>query len=110
MSAIKAKGPVREHRASTEIQHRNGSRLRPGFGHSNTASGPSAHAAVGMHCTVCGQRNRGSVDLALSSSGDAYHAPVCPVCVEAIKSSAGYRSAAFHRLAQHQLYRGACHA
>ncbi|BBF87685.1 hypothetical protein DLM_4111 [Aquitalea magnusonii] len=47
--------------------------------------------------------------MALSSSGDAYHAPVCPVCVEAIKSSAGYRSAAFHRLAQHQLYRGECH-
>lgn len=109
LPSCKAKGPVLSHRAFAE------SVLYPGFRLQSKQDDCIRGRLViqpspAKQCPVCHQRRLLDKPLALTLFGQRFQADVCASCHDAAKTSANYRQTAAHSLAQHQLYRGDCHA
>lgn len=68
-----------------------------------------AFASSAQPCAACGQWRQGSQTMALPLFGQVFHASVCPICYESVRSSGPYRASVAHGIAQRQ-HHEACHA
>lgn len=108
-NCTKAKGPAQQRRALTEIQHRNGIRLRHGRAHSSTPSELFAVAGRDTCCPICSGSHASYRLFGVTFDDQVFRAMVCALCIDAIKANTAYRGVAGHRLAQQEQFRGDCH-
>lgn len=61
-------------------------------------------------CAACGQWRPGSQPMALSLADQMFHASICPMCFESVRSSGQYRASVAHGIAQRQHHEACNHA
>ncbi len=105
----KAKDPVQEHRASTEILQCSRIRLRNEPAYSITARLSRVSAfRVGV-CPICSRRYVRAIQMLLAIEGGVLRADMCLQCYRIAISSIANREMASNRLAQLKPYQGICH-